>query len=280
LQNYLRWLNMPTALPDVLCSDGRLVYMRSQPFRLDGTRLPLEPSPSSPSEEEGQGLPPATQRVDRAHLFSPTGLLDDTWWHRTYWMYGSLFVSGWNGYYTSGKTAPAGRILVFDDAKVYGFGRKPQYYRWTTPIEHHLFAADKMASDVPARPADAAKAGGKKPASPFKVKHHWTKDLPLLARAMVLANGTLFVAGPADIVDEEETFKQIGDPAVQAKLTEQVAAWEGKKGGMLWAVSAASGEKLAEQPLEAPPVFDGMAAAGGRLYLTTCDGRLVSFTGK
>ena len=58
-------------------------------------------------------------------------------------MYGSRFVSGWCGYFLAGKTAPAGKIIVFDDSKVYGYGRKPKYYRWTTPIEHQLFAADK-----------------------------------------------------------------------------------------------------------------------------------------
>ncbi|KKM85644.1 hypothetical protein LCGC14_1286940, partial [marine sediment metagenome] len=61
-----------------------------------------------------------------------------------YWMFGSQYVSGWCGFFLAGKAAPAGRILVFDEEKVYGFGRKPKYFSWTTPIEHHLFAADKM----------------------------------------------------------------------------------------------------------------------------------------
>jgi hypothetical protein len=152
LQAYVSWLNMPPALPDVLSSDGRLVYMRSQPFELDGTRPPLESMARGGNADAGAVSP--TQRADRAHLFSPTGFLDDTWWHRTYWMYGSSFVSGWCGYFLAGKTAPAGRILVFDDSKVYGFGRKPRYYRWTTQIEHHLFAADKLRPG-PEGPDDA-----------------------------------------------------------------------------------------------------------------------------
>ena len=66
-------------------------------------------------------------------------------------MYGSTFISGWCGYFKSGQTAPAGRILVFDEKNVYGFGRKPQYYRWTTPIEHQLFSAERISpgSDDP-----------------------------------------------------------------------------------------------------------------------------------
>ena len=35
------------------------------------------------------------------------------------------------------KNAPAGRILVFDDNSVYGYGRTPRYYLWRTPLEYH-----------------------------------------------------------------------------------------------------------------------------------------------
>jgi len=267
LQTYVNWLNMPVGLPDVLSSDGKHVYMRSQPFTLDGTRLPLEAMPSGGNADAG--APAATQRAEHAHLFSPTGFLDDTFWHRTYWIYGSRFVSGWCGYYRAGKAAPAGRIMVFDDDRVYAFGRKPHFFRWTTPIEHHLFAAAK-------RPTGPADAGAKQ----YLVDLHWTKDLPLLVRAMVLADGTLFVAGPPDLVDEVEALKTIRDPATQARLAEQAESLAGKKGAMLWAVSAADGEKRAELALKSPPVFDGMAAAGGRLYLSAEDGSVVCFAGK
>jgi len=137
---------------------------------------------------------------------------------------------------------------------VYGFGRKPKYYRWTVPIEHHLFVADK--------PTESRSAEAKPDGKGFRITHHWTQDLPLLARAMVLAGGTLFVAGPADLVDEEEAYKQIGDPKVRSSLADQVAALEGKKGATLWAVSAADGQKLAELALDAPPVFDATSFLG------------------
>ena len=135
----------------MLSTDGTYIYMRSQAFRLDGTRLPLEAMPKGSNADKGAPLPTQDERY--AHLFSPTGFLDDAYFHRSYWMYGSRFVSGWCGYYLSGKAAPAGRILVFDDANVYGFGRRPEYYKWTTPIEHQLFAAGKTFADLPERPA-------------------------------------------------------------------------------------------------------------------------------
>jgi len=272
LQAYVSWLNMPMAMPDVLSCDGRFVYMRSQPFTLAGKRLPPQAMPAGPNVDAG--APPATQNIEHAHLFSPTGFLDDTWWHRTYWMYGSRFVSGWCGYFRSGKAAPAGRILVFDDSKIYGFGRKPKYYRWTTPIEHQLFCADKLPPEESRTPK--ANPGAKQ----YLVKHHWSLDLPLFARAMLLADDKLFAAGPVDLVDEEQAFKKVFDPNVQAKLTQQVDSLAGKRGAMLWVVSAGDGQKKAELALNAPPVFDGMAAAGGRLYMTTTDGKVVCLGGK
>jgi len=482
IEDYVSWLNMPVAMPDILSSDGRLVYMRSQAFEADGTRFPLEKMTAG--KDADRGAPPATQRAEHAHLFSPTGFLDDSYWHRTYWMYGSKFVSGWCGYFLAGKMAPAGRILVLDDSTVYGFGRKPQYYRWTTPIEHQLFAASKLSTEDSApddskvsrvyveksrslnpgnkpltveawvksgkqsgvvlarggnslgyvlylqggRPRFALRVGGQlssvvaeqnltgrwahiagvltsgkmlqiyvdgelaaskevaslptddpaeamqigadegsivgdyggelpftglidevrvyrralsqsqiedhaqadrqsdaqanglvlycsfdkgiasdesgnnnkmqvegfaatkgkigqamrftgkgKGASDFKVNHEWTQDVSIIARAMLLAGKTLFVAGPPDLIDEQQVFSRIDDPDVIPALTAQASSLAGKQGAVLLAVSAASGNELARYELDSPPVFDGMAAAGGRLYMSTVDGRVISF---
>ena len=80
---------------------------------------------------------------------------------------------------------------------------------------------------------------------------------------MVLADEALFVAGTPDVVDP-------ADP---------LGALEGRKGGLLCAFGAADGEKLTERRLDAAPVYDGMAAADGRLYLCTKDGKILCFGG-
>ena len=320
LQEFISWLNMPTALPDVLSSDGRYVYMRSQPFRLDGHRLPLQAMPRG--SDADRGAPPPTQDRQYAHLFSPTGFLDASSWHRSYWMYGSTFVSGWCGYYLSGKVAPAGRILVFDDARVYGFGRLPKYYKWTTPIEHHLFAADKFSptpvksvepsaqlSVVRIEKSQSLRCAGK----PITVAA-WVKASRrggvVLARgggaqgyALYVRNGhahfavrsngsvssvrtedrlgddTLFVAGPPDTIDEEQAYSAVNTPEVQEQLAAYGSALSGREGARLCVTSAASGEQVAAYELGASPVFDGLAAAGGRLYLSLVDGKVLCMSG-
>jgi hypothetical protein len=61
-----------------------------------------------------------------------------------------------------------------------------------------------------------------------------------------------------------------GDKAVVA------APARGEK-GVLRVVSLADGSMLAEQPLPAAPVFDGVAVAGGRIYVSQVDGCVACF---
>ena len=89
----------------------------------------------------------------------------------------------------------------------------------------------------------------------------WTQWLPVRIRAMVKAGHTLFVAGPPDVLDP-------GDP---------LGAFEGRKGGLLCAVDPASGETLWKYDLPVPPVFNGLIAAAGRLYVAMQDGKIACF---
>ena len=481
-----------------------------------GKRQALGPHSGEPAVA---GLGP--NAVTRSTSSAPPASSTTRMWHRTYWVYGRSFAGGHAGYSQAGKYAPSARIMVVDDDRVYGFGREPQYYRWTTPIEHHLWAADKQAPEVPkpsaqrrgataerpaadgarvcvdkstsldptrkpvaveawvkadkpdgvilahggsrlgyalyltggrpsfavrsdsklatatadqkvpdgwvhlaglltadkelrlyvdgklaatgqapgliaadpnnpmeigedasspvgdykapfhftglidevrvyygkvdpdeiaprtaaTKPTDAkdtrlvlsmsfdagdakdesgrgnhgriegakpvegklngalsfaalpgapAKPAAKKPAAKkpaakkpaatgqrgFHVAHHWSQPLPLVARAMVLSKNALFVAGPPDVLDEDEADKRLGTPEIQANIAEQDEALAGRRGGLLWAVSPHDGSKLGELQLDAPPAWDGMAAAGQRLYLTTVDGKVLCLCGK
>jgi outer membrane protein assembly factor BamB len=49
---------------------------------------------------------------------------------------------------------------------------------------------------------------------------------------------------------------------------------------LLYVASAEDGKELARYPLDSSPVFDGMAAAYGRLYISTEEGRVICFSEK
>jgi len=278
-------LNMPTALPDILSTDGELIYMRSQVFDLEGKRLQTLDPTLEPFER-------ATKQLGRgAHLFSPTGFLDDNAWHRSYWIYGRAFSSGCNWWFRAGRYAPAGRILAFDGDRVYGFGREPGLFVWSHVLENHLFCSAKHAdadtiskvkqwSEKSGRDAIfnrqfTRQTGVEKRLAP---KLHWSMPHPPLhARAMVLAGDTLFVVGPPDVLNEDQAYKNPRDPQVKIKISEQDAAYEGKHGALLMGVSAADGSPVLRLDLRSEPVWDGMAAAYGRLYLSSKDGKLLCF---
>jgi hypothetical protein len=123
------------------------------------------------------------------------------------------------------------------------------------------------------------KAGQEAPKDQMSaVQYKWQKDKPdIFARAMVLADKTLFVAGPPDILDEEDIYFFLNDEEVKEKLARQSDLHKGKEGGKMWAVSAKSGEKLKEFKLDSLPVWDGMAASKGQLYMSTMNGELLCF---
>lgn len=269
VQELIKWLNMPVGRPDILSSQHDHIYMRSQAFDLEGNRLAMGPEVQGPTEGR-------VQRGEDVHLFCPTGFLDDSWFHRTYWIYGQTWGSGWNGYFENGKYAPAGKIMTFDDDFAYVFGRKPQYYRWTSPMEFRLFAARKQwqVTVGDAASKKKTKKGKRQPSPPGAVanprNYRWVTEIPVLVRGMVLAPDTLFIAGPRDVLDESGLRKSLDN--VPDTIYQQESGLAGNGRAVLWSVSTADGNKLAEYDLEAPPVFDGMSAAQGRLYLSTTDG--------
>ncbi|NQT51974.1 PQQ-binding-like beta-propeller repeat protein, partial [bacterium] len=196
------------------------------------------------------------------HVFSTAGFLDDTWFNRTFWMY----AEAWPGYYLAHRAAKAGQILVVGPQKTYAVQAYPlrnlQSPLFAPGTKGYLLFADANDNEpvLDHRTQGTTKGWGWTRSKP-PVWHDW---VPVRMRAMVLAGRTLFVAGPPDALDPN-------DP---------MGAFEGRKGAVLWAFSADKGQKLAEQSLPGEPVFDGLIAARGRLFLSTRDGRVVCLGAK
>jgi outer membrane protein assembly factor BamB len=89
----------------------------------------------------------------------------------------------------------------------------------------------------------------------------WAVSLPFEARALTATESVLFAAG------------SMGD------TWQSMEAHDGRNGSELWSVSTNDGSRLDRVTLDATPVFDGMIAARGNLYLSTVDGRIVCLGG-
>ncbi|NOY82551.1 MAG: PQQ-binding-like beta-propeller repeat protein [Kiritimatiellaeota bacterium] len=225
-------------LNDILSSNGERIFLRHHVLDLAGE--------------------PKSERI--SHLHSPDGYLSWETTSRLLWTYAPMYTSPHQGAFYDVRLSralfPSGRILVEDDDAIYGFGQN--YYekmRVEPGGKWALFAADKK-SDVPlnlsAREYRTLALSGKK-----SVKFRWWTRIPIRAWAMVETKDVLFVAGPRGYA-----------------LTPP-AAFEGKAKGGLLAISPADGRVLAEMLLPSTPVWDGMAAANGNLYLALTNGRVV-----
>ena len=238
IAGHVKHPDMPGALSDVLSADETRIFLRRNAY----ARADLSDAPRT------------------HHLFSQAGFLEDAWFHRMYWMFGDHTIGGYGQWPQAARRFASGRMLVMDDRHIYGYGRSTHAVRKGAHpemfgVQYRLFAAPKTA---PQASAPARRGKGKPAATPKPV---WTaNEPPVFARAMVLAGEELIVAGP---------------PAVApAQFDESLV---GKSGGLLHVYAAQDGRLLRQRKLDSPPAWDGLAAAGGRLYLATADGRVVCF---
>jgi hypothetical protein len=248
---------------DILLVDGDDIYMRHAKLNL------------ATGDETGTGV----------HLFSPIGLLDDTWWHRAYWVVNDSFTSHWSGWWKVGNQVPSGRILSYDDTSVFGYGRDKypggNTGQWRGGEKYRLFACDRLpvqpleqeavANATPAQRARAARRQEAQPPAAPAQSERWSVEVPFYVRAMLVAGDTIFIAGPIQAEDTRSGSLVLDNGAAA------LDAWNGKYGSQVWAVSANDGRKLAEQKIDSPPVWDSMAAVDGRLFLATRDGRVLCF---
>jgi len=263
-------------LNDILAVSGGSVYMRH--LKIDF--------------ETGDDL-----QIGPPHLFAPVGFLDDNWWHRSYWIFGSDPVcmppvneSGWQIWPRVGNMVPSGRILSIGEELVFGYGRDRYPGGFLGQIrggeKYHLFATEKKALEpLPSykdkqhlRSYGSGKELGlkvtgrdKQHGAPSLHRNVWSRPSPIFVRALVLADTTLFIAGPPEPDDTRRSEMTLED-ADKAE-----AAFLGRQGASLYAVAAADGRQLAQYELESPPVFDGMIAAHGRLFVSLQNGSLVCY---
>ncbi len=290
LGDMLMGKHMPVAMPDILSSDGRYVYMKSQTFTMDGKRVRVEPQR------------PDTQYDEEVHLFSPISFLDDSWHQRTYWIYGRAAGEGWAEFQLPPKRVPCGRIMCIDEENAYSYGRDPELMCNTSVSEYRLFCASKRPSRKVGIPRlEGTWVKGRYPADEPLAAHSvdwkhlaaqpavklsaldydWVQEEPeIMARAMVLANDRIFVAGPRDVADEKALWGRSNEKEYQEKMTLQAEWLKGKHGGVMQVFAKDTGEKLSEQKLDYLPAFDGMAAADGRLFMVTECGSLLCYGDK
>lgn len=243
---------------DIFIAGDKLLYLRHQAFKPDLS-------------------PVALQDVKEPHLIPSHGFLEAIPQHRSFWtidtmlhydiptgqggVHGDILVMDGSRFYEV-RGYPPGRTVAFDPrangytlyAGTYGESAK-------TSARAAAGARKRVAKQTPTKPSTKRKTRGRNrgPSNVAPSKKLWSSSIPLTGKAMALANDVLFVAGTPVVFPEDDLAK----------------AYEGRMGGILWAASASTGEKLAQYTLEAPPAWDSLAAANGLLFISLADGRVV-----
>lgn len=184
------------------------------------------------------------------HLYSSAGLLNDEWWHRTIWIWGKRAFGRASGWSVAGKYNPSGRFLVLDGPNVYG-------YKFTEGRgAHALFCASKEVEKVD-RKLKNNNAAVVKYVTPDKPVYRWNEDLDMAVRAMLLTENNIYAAGP--VAEEVILFDTVES---EARLS---------------VFSKKDGSRVSHTKLPAQPVFDGMAAANGKIFLALINGEIVCY---
>jgi hypothetical protein len=230
------------SVSDVLTSDGKNVFLHHVKFN---AKL-----------EQQAGM--------SRHLFSTSSLLDDSESHRSHWVLGTgdfsripvsySWIANRPGRRMPTIAVPTGVMMVFDDHAVWGVRRQGD-----SNGKYSLFKkANRPFSQDEGPLPDFRKI------APEEVNRYvWKLDLPVRTTAMLKSGDHLY----------------LGVMPIDIPLDDPHAAYEGRKGGMIRVCSEKDGSQVSECPLNSPVTWDGMAAAAGKLFVSTCDGSVLCLAG-
>jgi hypothetical protein len=214
------------------------------------------------------------------HVFATGGFLDTWLFNRTFWGYWAR----WPGFYLANQAPKSGQILVHNDKSTWAvkyFAKReglsaqfrpggPGCLVTADPNENEplLYNGKSEIKPIKWLPWEHRKRGrydnraedvNKGTGYTRSRRPTWMEWHDVRVTGLVLAADRLYLAGAPDEVDP-------ADP---------MAGFEGRAGAVLRTVHAADGTPVGEMRLNAPPVFDGLIAAEGRLFMSSVDGSVV-----
>lgn len=202
--------------------------------------------------------------IDDIHEYSTTGsgdrlmandggLLDRTWLNNTFWKVGNAQA----------------QMLVYDSDTAYGIIAAKKLISKSygqdiyTTGSGYLIQAVRRSNMKSSKKSDKDRRHGtattKKP--PAKTGNSWQRIIPFRAEALALTDSHLCLAGPPDTADQADPW----------------GAFEDRKGGILEICTKKDGKSTSTFKLKSAPVYDGMAVAEGKIFLSLHDGTVVCY---
>jgi outer membrane protein assembly factor BamB len=231
---------------DVVSGDGKNIFLRHLTYGADWK----------------------LQEEKKMHLFSTSTFVDDNENHRSHWAIGrghfdrTPVAYPWIPERSKGALLyPIGLMFAFDEMNSWGIERlntkgdagKDDYALFRKAIPNP--SSDHL-NDLIKSTGESNWGGGDKE----KTTWQWDVNPEIRPRAILKA-GDRIVLGGMPLKDESDPF----------------ATFEGRKGGVVKIYNADDGQVTGEIKTASPIMWDGFAAANGRLYATLQDGSIICF---
>jgi outer membrane protein assembly factor BamB len=246
------------ATSDLLSSDGISIFMNYMRLDKKGERIK-------------QGSP---------HLFSPTGLVSgDKWFVRTYWTLAEdVEGAGYGGWQKTALDNPSGRIVCFGGGKAYGYGRKRLAgARAGHRCDDYVVFAMDMTRSTPKEKTRKQKNTPRlnKTGRGRQKSFLWTAKAPIIVKAMLATPNKLLLAGVPDLGNKTPPKSE---PLAFENPKEALKAFKGERGAFLQLASSVDGALIPGRiELDAPPVFDGLSMADGKIFVSLENGEILCF---
>jgi outer membrane protein assembly factor BamB len=229
-----------TVNTDILVGDGNIMHLRGMVF--DMKTLQMIDIGKRFIERAGASK---GHNMEISLIMALGGFLEDSFYNGSFWHY-------------KDETA---NILSLDREYLYG----------VNIYSKNSFKSHMHTNFHPGRQGIRLFAAGLKPSAPKanspkrrKGKgggSSWNTVIPIKAHSLLVGPENIYLAGVRDIVDEKDPW----------------AHYDGRMGGMITIHSKADGKLKRQIELKSPPVFDGLASAAGKLFVSCKDCTVLCF---
>ena len=225
---------------DILVGDGTKMSLRGMLFDMES--LEMIDKGAGFVRVLGSKDPWASDRI-----VALGGFLDDSFFNGSFWVYRKKYAS----------------ILALDNDNVYGVNiyssnrfkssGHVNFYPGENGIKLFAASIESTALEEGSQKRKGKEGKGR--------DGSWTSTIPIEAKSLLVGSDRLYLAGVRDKVDKEDPWAHFG----------------GRRGGLILVCSKADGRIMRQMEVESPPVFDGLASAGGRLFVSCKDGSILCY---
>ncbi len=234
---------MDTAVnADILVGDGNIMHLRGMVFDMKTLKMI-----NKGKRFVERAAVSKHKTMDTSLIMALGGFLEDSFFNGSLWHYND-------------RTA---NIISLDKNNLYGVNiYSKNSFKSSSHVNFHpgrqgikLFAAN-IIPPASGRYLPRNKAGRGRVGA-----HLWTSTIPIKAKSLLVGSDSLYLAGVRDRVHKEDPW----------------AHYDGRMGGLITIYSKKDGNLKKRIELASPPVFDGLASADGKLFVSCKDGSVLCF---